>query len=257
MPGHSDPSYPALPLRDRVAVVTGAGQGIGREIARTLADNGAYVYVLDINKANGITVAEEIGGGFLLADVTSTVSIRAAAAEVRRTHPGTDILVNNAGIVRNTPAETTSDEEWDAVFGVNCGGVFRCCREFGRAMLAAGAGTIVNVASMSGLIANRPQPQAAYNASKAAVIMLTKSLATEWARRGVRVNAIAPGYVETDLTLKGMANREWRRQWLDSTPLGRAAQPAEIAPAVLYLVSDASSFVTGSVLAIDGGYTAW
>jgi NAD(P)-dependent dehydrogenase (short-subunit alcohol dehydrogenase family) len=124
-------------------------------------------------------------------------------------------------------------------------------------MLEAGSGSIINMASMSGLVVNRPQPQAAYNTSKAAVVMLTKSLAAEWASRGVRVNAIAPGYVATDLTLKGLSNEEWRTEWLRSTPMGRVAQPSEIAPAALYLASDASSYVTGSVLVIDGGYTAW
>jgi len=241
----------------RVAVVTGAGQGIGREIALALAAAGARVVILDRNPDTGAAVADEIDGTFIAVDVTDPRAVETAARTIVQANGRIDILVNNAGIVRNTPAESTSDEDWSDVFRVNVDGVFWCCREFGRVMLGQAAGAIVNIASMSGIVVNRPQPQAAYNASKAAVIMLTKSLAAEWAGRGVRVNAVAPGYVATDLTLKGMSNPEWSEEWLRSTPLGRLAEPAEIAPAVLYLASDASSYVTGSVLVIDGGYTAW
>ena len=166
-------------------------------------------------------------------------------------------MVNNAGIVRNTPAEETPDDNWKAVMDVNLDGVFWCCREFGKRMLDAGSGSIVSTASMSGLISNHPQPQAAYNASKAAVIHLTRSLAGEWAARGVRVNAVAPGYTATPLTKRGLETPGWRETWLGTTPMGRLAEPAEIAPAVLYLASEASSFVTGHTLVIDGGYTVW
>jgi NAD(P)-dependent dehydrogenase (short-subunit alcohol dehydrogenase family) len=124
-------------------------------------------------------------------------------------------------------------------------------------MLAQGNGSIINTASMSGLVSNTPQPQAAYNASKAAVIMLTKSLAGEWADRGVRVNCISPGYVNTPMTQGGMANKEWYDRWLEFTPARRVGEPQEIAPAVLFLASDASSFFTGSNLVVDGGYTCW
>jgi NAD(P)-dependent dehydrogenase (short-subunit alcohol dehydrogenase family) len=244
-------------LAGRVAVVTGAGQGIGREIAGSLAAAGARIIVADRNRETGVGVADALGGMFVELDVTDSSAVRAAVDSIVADLGRIDILVNNAGIVRNTPAELTSDDEWRAILGVNCDGVFWCCREVGRVMLEAGSGSIVNIASMSGLVVNRPQPQAAYNVSKAAVIMLTKSLAAEWAGRGVRVNAIAPGYVATELTLKGMSKDEWREEWLRSTPMGRVAQPAEIAPAALYLASDASSYVTGSVLVIDGGYTAW
>jgi NAD(P)-dependent dehydrogenase (short-subunit alcohol dehydrogenase family) len=253
----TESSHADRALRGRLALVTGAGQGIGREIARAFAAAGARVIVADRNRDSGVTVADELGGFFVELDVTDSGAVRSAVDSLVGDHGPIAILVNNAGIVRNTPAESTSDEDWRDVFRVNVDGVFWCCREVGRTMLEAGGGSIINIASMSGLVANKPQPQAAYNASKAAVIMLTKSLATEWAGRGVRVNAIAPGYVATELTLKGMGNPDWREEWLRSTPMGRVAEPAEIAPAAVYLASDASSYVTGSVLVIDGGYTAW
>jgi NAD(P)-dependent dehydrogenase (short-subunit alcohol dehydrogenase family) len=248
---------PVGSLDARVALVTGAGQGIGAEIARTLANAGAQVVVADRNATTGAEMATAVGGLFVELDVTDSSSVKGAVEAVLGALGRIDILVNNAGIVGNSPAESTSDEEWRAILSVNNDGVFWCCREVGRVMLEAGRGSIINIASMSGIVVNRPQPQAAYNVSKAAVIMLTKSLAAEWASRGVRVNAVAPGYVATEFTLRGMSNPEWRDEWLRSTPMGRVAQPAEIAPAVLYLASDAASYVTGSVMVIDGGYTAW
>ncbi|HYH93826.1 MAG TPA: glucose 1-dehydrogenase [Candidatus Saccharimonadales bacterium] len=244
-------------LDGRVAVVTGGGQGIGLEIARALAAAGATLVIADRNEETGPAAAAEVGGTFVEIDVRDSDSVRRAVDAIVGRHGRIDILVNNAGIVRNTPAEETGDDEWRDILSVNCDGVFWCCREVGKVMLAAGGGSIVNIASMSGLVVNRPQPQAAYNVSKAAVIMLTKSLAAEWGARGVRVNAVAPGYVATELTLRGMETPGWEEAWLAGTPMGRVAQPSEIAPAVLYLASDAASFVTGSVLVIDGGYTAW
>ena len=244
-------------MQDRIAVVTGAGQGIGAALARHLAQLGAHVVVADRNAATGRSMAETVGDSFVEVDVTDSASVRSMTSAILADHGRVDLLVNNAGIVRNTPAEATSDEEWRDIFRVNVDGLFFCCREVGGAMLAAGHGSIVNIASMSGLIANRPQPQAAYNASKAAVIMLTRSLAAEWASRGVRVNAVAPGYVATELTLRGMADDAWREEWLHGIPMGRVAAPEEIAPAVAYLGSDAASYVTGTVLVVDGGYTSW
>jgi NAD(P)-dependent dehydrogenase (short-subunit alcohol dehydrogenase family) len=157
-------------------------------------------------------------------DVRDFDQVRAMMREAGARLDGVDILVNNAGIARNSAAEETSDEEWREVFDVNLDGVHRCCREFGSAMLRRGRGSIVNIGSMSGLVVNRPQPQAAYNASKAAVHMLTKSLAAEWAGRGVRVNAVAPGYIATELTKRGLSNRDWAARWIDMTPMGRVGE---------------------------------
>jgi NAD(P)-dependent dehydrogenase (short-subunit alcohol dehydrogenase family) len=157
----------------------------------------------------------------------------------------------------NVRAEDTSDEHWRFHMDVNVDGLFWCCRAFGRQMLEAGKGSIVNVGSMSGFIVNKPQPQSFYNASKAAVHHLTRSLAAEWGARGVRVNAVAPTYVETPLTRFGMEDQSMYPTWIEMTPMGRVGQPDEIASVVLFLASDASSLMTGSIVLADGGYTCW
>jgi NAD(P)-dependent dehydrogenase (short-subunit alcohol dehydrogenase family) len=244
-------------LQDRVVVVTGGGRSLGLQISRALRDAGADVVVAEVNAETGAEAAEELGGTFVRTDVTDPTSVREMVAAVVESHGRIDVLVNNAGVVHNIPSEEVPDDEWRKVMSVNLDGVFYCCREVGRAMLERGSGAIVNIASMSGVISNHPQPQSAYNASKAGVIMLTKSLAGEWAGRGVRVNAVSPGYIRTPMTEIGLANQEWADVWISSTPIGRLAEPEEIAPAVLYLASDASSFATGTNLLIDGGYTSW
>lgn len=240
-------------LDGKTALVTGAAQGIGLEIARGLSEAGAKVIIADLNPETGEAAASSIGGRFEVLNVTDSDAVRTLASRLSPL----DVLVNNAGIVRNVPSEDISDADWEVVMSVNVNGLFWCCREFGRKMLGAGKGSIVSTASMSGMISNHPQPQAGYNASKAAVIHLTRSLAGEWAGRGVRVNAVAPGYTATPMTILGLETPAWRETWLKETPMHRLAEPREIAPAVLYLASEASSFVTGHTLVVDGGYTAW
>ncbi len=244
-------------LEDKVAVVTGGGRSLGLAISRLLREAGAEVVVAEVADDTGNAAAEEVRGTFVRTDVTDPDSVRGMVASVLDQHGRIDVLVNNAGIAHGVPSEDATDEDWRKVMAVNLDGVFWCCREAGKAMLERGSGSIVNIASMSGMISNHPQPQAAYNASKAGVILLTRSLAGEWADRGVRVNAVSPGYIETNMTAGGMENEEMYKVWLETTPMGRVAKPEEIAPAVLYLASEASSFTTGTNLVVDGGYTSW
>lgn len=243
-------------LSGRLALVTGAGQGIGAACAAALAETGAEVVCTDIDAARAEAQAELLRkGGFRarasVLDVTDTGQLDTLAAEL----PPLDILVCNAGVVSNTPAEEMTDEEWQRVIDVNLTGVFKTCRAFGKRMLEAGRGSIINIGSMSAQIVNTPQPQCHYNASKAGVHHLTRSLAVEWAKRGVRVNAVAPTYIATPL-LHGLEDKPGLvDRWLDLTPMGRMGQPEEIASVVQFLASDASSLITGAVINADGGYT--
>ena len=253
----------AFDLTGRVAIVTGAGQGIGREIARVLAKAGADVVVAEFNVKTGKDAVKELKSlgvnSFLVeVNVADSKSVSAMTEAVYKKTKKVDILVNNAGVAGNFPAEETTDKEWRRVLGINLDGVFFCCRDIGKRMLAKGSGSIVNIASMSGHIVNDPQPQAPYNISKAAVIMLTKSFAAEWAKRGVRVNCVSPGYIGTDL-VKGVLelNTAWRDRWTSMTPMGHLGEPTDVAHAVWYLASDASKFATGTDLVVDGGYTSW
>ena len=250
-------------LKGRVAVVTGGGQGIGFACVEALSEAGAHVYIADRNAkaATEARLAMKTMGyatDVIAMDVTQSAEVEAAAARVLAERGRIDILVCNAGIARSeVAAEDAADELWLNVLDVNLNGVFWCCRAFGRPMLAAGRGSIVNIGSMSGIIVNKPQPQAYYNASKAGVHHLTKSLAAEWGARGVRVNAVAPTYVNTPLTAWAKSNTAMFDAWIEGTPMARMGEPDEIAAVVLFLASDAASLMTGSIVLADGGYTCW
>jgi NAD(P)-dependent dehydrogenase (short-subunit alcohol dehydrogenase family) len=249
-------------LSGRVAFITGGGRGIGREIVTTLAAAGADIAIAELDKATGEQTALDIRATgrdaiSIQTDVRFPSSVDAAVQKTLEKFGKIDILVANAGIAVNTPAEETSDEEWLNIININLNGVFWSCRAVGKHMLERKSGSIVTIGSMSGSIVNKPQPQAAYNASKAAVVHLTKSLAAEWASRGVRVNSVSPGYIGTEMTKRGYSNPEWAKYWIDMTPMARLGTPTEIANAVWYLASDAASFATGTDLIVDGGYTSW
>ncbi|WP_118182504.1 SDR family NAD(P)-dependent oxidoreductase [Paraburkholderia phosphatilytica] len=250
-------------LDDKIAVVTGAARGIGFAIAEALAEAGARVVLTDMNPAlleeavaklaaTGAKVESE------LLDVTDSTAAQRVNDAVIARHGRVDVLVNNAGIaISNHPAETMTDEIWNKVIDVNLNGVFWCCRAFGKGMLERGAGSIVNVGSMSGLIVNRPQEQVNYNASKAGVHHLTRSLAAEWGARGVRVNAVAPTYIDTEMNRYVYENDEMYRHWVGGTPMNRLGRVDEIASVTLFLASEAASLMTGSIVLADGGYVCW
>jgi len=246
-------------LTNQKAIVTGAGGGIGRELAHALSEMGADVALVDINLASIQAVAEELrkyGRECTThrTDVTHAKDVEQMVNEVLSRWRRIDILVNCAGIAQHAPAEEMSEEDWDHIIDVNLKGVFLCCKAVAPSMIAHKRGKIINIASMSGIIVNFPQPQCAYNASKAGVAMLTKSLAAEWAKYNINVNSISPGYIATEMT---KMVSQYHDVWKKLTPMQRLGEPSELKGAVVYLASEASRLMTGHDLVIDAGYTLW
>jgi NAD(P)-dependent dehydrogenase (short-subunit alcohol dehydrogenase family) len=242
-------------LGGRVAVVTGGNRGLGEAWVRSLDEAGASVVIAARDDERSRRTAAAIGEGIdtVQLDVRDSASVRNALDAIVERHGRVDILVNNAGTCIHRPALEVTEDEWDEVVDVNLNGLWRCSQAFGRHMIENGSGVIVNIGSISAQIVNRPQMQPAYNASKAAVHQLTKSLAAEWAPLGVRVNALAPGYTKTEMA--PVDRPEFRARWIDDAPMRRYAMPDEYGPALVFLASDASSFMTGATLVMDGGYT--
>ncbi len=246
-----------------LAVITGGGRGIGLACAEALGEAGARLVLVEPDEKAGKAGQEELAAKgyeteFIVGDVRSSARMTEIADFLDERGRPASILVNNAGIGESgVSSENVSDEQWLRMMDVNVNGVFWCSRAFGRHMIAARRGAIVNLGSMSGTICNRPQPQTPYNVSKAAVHHMTRSMAAEWAPYGVRVNAVAPTYIETAMVRDNPANKDRIAAWLRDTPMGRLGQAREVASAVLFLASDAASLMTGAVVPVDGGFTCW
>lgn len=252
-------------LAGRTALVTGGGQGIGRAFAHALAEAGAAVAVVDINLANAETVAGELAakGADAIAvktDVTNQASVNAMVDAVIKKWGKLTIGVNNAGMGQWVDGEAMTEADWDKMMNLNLKGVFLCAQAEAKVMLPVQYGKIINTASISGSISNTPQNQAHYNASKAAVIQLTRSFGAEWADRGVRVNSISPGYTRTALVEDLLATPIGQKMlpvWTSMTPMKKMAEVTDLQGLVVFLASEVSDFMTGTDLIIDGGYTAW
>lgn len=247
-------------LDGKVAIVTGASSGLGVVFAKTLASVGAKVVIAArrLDRLEELVGKIEAAGGDALAvpcDVTSEDDVDKLVASTVDRYGTVDVLVANAGLADPQPAEDESLELFNRILSINLTGVFLCAQRCSRVMLKQGSGSIVNIASVLGIVGAGQIPQASYTASKGGVVNLTRELAAQWARRGVRVNAIAPGWFHTEMTDE-MFNADSGRRWIRGrTPMGRAGEPQELAGALLYLASDASSYVTGQILAVDGGWT--
>ena len=247
-------------LTGKIALVTGATRGLGKQFATSLAEAGADIVVHGRDEAAAQetkALIEKLGrrAWVVLGDLTDRAVAERVTADAIAAGGRIDILVNNAGACVHRPALEVTPEEWDLVINTNLNSLWYMSQAVGRHMVENRSGSIVNIGSISAQIVNRPQMQPAYNASKAAVHQLTRSLAAEWAPLGVRVNAIAPGYMKTDMS--PVDEPQFRRMWIEDAPMERYATPDELGGAMVFLASDASSFCTGTILVVDGGYTIY
>ncbi|MDR9396976.1 glucose 1-dehydrogenase [Pontimonas sp.] len=245
-------------LHEKNIVVTGAGRGIGQALAVALAEAGARIALVGrdpVGAETTLKMIDEAGseGVFIQADINTDEGVDKAVSETVSQLGSLDVLVNNAGDCIHKPALEVTREDYHAVMGINMESLFFLSQAAGKVMQKQGHGNIINVGSISAQIVNRPQWQPIYNSSKAAVHQLTKSLAVEWAPFGIRVNAIAPGYIKTEMS--PVEEPQFKTRWIDDVPQQRYGMPDELGTAVVYLASEGSSFTTGSVLLVDGGYT--
>jgi NAD(P)-dependent dehydrogenase (short-subunit alcohol dehydrogenase family) len=248
-------------LKDKVSIMTGGARGLGKAMAQSLAQAGSDIVIVDLDLETAQTTAdllasEGIRALALRVDITNPAEVEQMVHEIVEKFGRIDVLFNNAGIAQWVHAEEMSLEDWRRMMSVNLDSVFIMSQAVGKIMIKQQKGSIVNTSSMSGVIVNTPQCQAAYNVSKAGVIMLTKSLAFEWAKHNIRVNTIAPGYMETEMIDQFRAQHKDKIDlWTSLTPMNRMGRPHELGPLAVYLASDASSYVTGAVCMIDGGYS--
>ncbi|MDX2500552.1 MAG: 3-oxoacyl-ACP reductase family protein [Deltaproteobacteria bacterium] len=246
-------------LKGKIALVTGSARGLGREIALALAESGASLVLSDIRNPMDTAAAVEAAGApwiTVQADISNEVQVKAMAEKAVSKFGRVDILINNAGAsqLSYTTTQDLSKAEWDAIIGINLTGTFLCCKHIGKGMIATGGGSIINIASTAGMTGVPRAP--AYAASKAGVVLLTKSLAIEWAKHDIRVNAVAPHYLETSLTEGLRKSEKVYAALVKQIPMGRFAKPSEMVGAVLFLASQAANYMTGTVIVADGGYLA-
>jgi NAD(P)-dependent dehydrogenase (short-subunit alcohol dehydrogenase family) len=250
-------------LKGYCSVVTGAARGLGKYMSEALALYGSNIVVADIDINIAEKTARELRKNNIEAiaikmDVRDEGQIDFMVKSVLDVFGKIDVLINNAGICKHVNVENMSYSDWQEVIDINLNGVFKTSRSVGREMIKNSKGSIINISSMSGIIVNTPQNQAAYNVSKAGVIMLTKSLAAEWAKYNIRVNTIAPGYMNIGVAEKFFKEKtDMARKWVSLIPMGRPGEPEELGGIAVYLASNASSYVTGGVFTIDGGYTIY
>jgi NAD(P)-dependent dehydrogenase (short-subunit alcohol dehydrogenase family) len=245
---------PNFRLDGKKALVTGAGRGLGKAIADDLAESGATVYGTSRDAATAQLISERYGTPPLAVDLSSAGNISGFAESLQQASGGIDLLVNNAGVNVPKPALELTEDDWDTVLDTNLKGTFFLTTALARHWVAAGTpGAIVNIASQAGIVAI--EERAAYGTSKAGMIHLTKILALEWAAAGIRVNAVAPTFVRTELTASTLSRPDWAAELLSRIPIGRFGEPEDVAGAVAFLLSDAASLITGHTLAVDGGYT--
>ncbi|SCP97714.1 glucose 1-dehydrogenase [Anaerobium acetethylicum] len=249
-------------LDGKTAFVTGGARGIGKSIATAIAEAGSNVAIIDLDIEEAKKTADEIAKlGVktiaIKADVTKEEDVDNMIKVILDTFGKLDVAFCNAGICLNIPAEEMTYDQWKKVIDINLNGVFLSSQAAAKVMLKQGKGSIINTASMSGHIVNVPQPQCSYNASKAGVIMLTKSMAVEFAKKGVRVNSISPGYIGTELTLESPTLKPLIEQWNAMSPVGRMGRPDELQAIAVYLAGDTSDFTTGSDFIIDGAFSCF
>jgi len=249
-------------LEGMVGIVTGGGQGLGRVYCHAFAEAGADLVVAEINAATAAETAEQVrqAGRRAIAvetDVRRKASVEAMVERALKEFGKIDFLMNNAGLARLYPAVDVPEDEWRDIFDVNLNGMLFCCQAVGRHMIQRRSGSIVNVSSVSDRVANRGRPHASYNVSKAGVRHLTTVLACEWAEHNIRVNGIAPGYIATEHAKAFLADPKYGGQFIPWIPMQRPGEPEEIGPLAIFLASPASSYMTGTTVVIDGGYTCW